>query len=739
MKKKILCSILLALLLALALQPAALAAGNPALDNLAPGPDGSLRNFVNGETRALNIQGAEVPIENVIFLDFCAVGEEFEHCIGEVPEEGLYLRQEELPDGMRAELRKENVREHEQTLAEKNAERIQEGEPLEETRHLGVPEDSNLDREAFYLYLMGIPKTAGGNFFFFWLETQTGRQLYLCSQDVLEALPGQDDDPAGFDFPSDPAVQIPADDDPGIQVISSDPSGDDQNGWDNAPSIWDDVPPIEPAPSTTPTWTPDYGPVGDNNSYNQTYDPYGNQDGAQSGYYFQFETPAPATPIVIEPPVTEPPVTEPPLTPLTVSIVGMTECRPGDRVVLSAYVSGGDGIRYQWYYSMGPYSAPVDGANGSSILADTSKAGVWNYFCLATDRLGRQAVSDPLTLTVVERQARSVSIELQPSKLSYYEGETIDTTGLQLLVRYDDGTVGHVTSGFTISPSTAVYTGANAQNVLVSYNGATVAYSIQVRSAADRIRSVAVLNLPNKTSYVVGDTLDTTGLVLRVFSVEGNYMDISHNYECSPTRLSQAGNQTITVTVGNKTTSFSVTVQEDYRVLDISLVSLPANRSYRVGDSISTAGLALQVHTNRGYETVTNGFTYTPRVATAAGTQTITVLYGGQSATFTIDVAASVAPTPTPRPSSFPTYTPAPTFTPAPTPAPTESVQTTAAPRPTSVPARRNTGVGTMVKILFVVALLALAGLIFIVIYLRKQDQKENARGFTDSERRGRR
>ena len=49
-------------------------------------------------------------------------------------------------------------------------------------------------------------------------------------------------------------------------------------------------------------------------------------------------------------------------------------------------------------------------------------------------------------------------------------------------------------------------------------------------------------------------------------------------------------------------------------------------------------------------------------------------------------------------------------------------------PRPvtTPAPARRNTGVSTLVKVLFVVAVLALAGLIGYVLYLRKHDTEED-------------
>lgn len=724
MKKKLVFSLVLALLLALAVEPFALAAGIPELAELEPGPEGSLRNFVDDTTESVNIRGTVIPIENVFFLDFLVVNEEASVCIGEVPEDTLIMPMDEaLPEGMRTDIRKESVREHEQAVAERNAEHILREEELEETRHIGLEDDGNLDRDAFYLYLEGTPTKAGPYLIFL----AANDDIFLCSQDILDALPGQEPAEAGSDSSPEPAE---------VFAPSAEPEPEPEPEiWTNAPAEWNDLPAIEAAePTEEPTelFAPSFT---DTQTFDQSnQDAPGYDAGSQTSFYF------PDAPTVTDPVVNPPLVTETPLSPLSVSIVGMTECRSGDQVVLSAYVNGNSGqASYQWYYSMGPYSGPMDGATDSRILADTSQAGVWNYFCLVTDQLGRQAVSDPLTLTVVERQVRSVSIESNPTKLDYYDGQAIETAGLRLLVRYDDGSVGHISEGFTVSPNVATYTGAGSQNVNVYYNGATVAYQIRVRSAWDRIRNIAVLNLPNKTAYTVGESLDTTGLVLRIYSVDGEYIDMDHGFECSPTYFSQAGGQVITVTFGNKTCTFSVSVQEENRILGISLQSLPANRSYTVGDTISTAGLALQVRTTRGYETVTSGFTYTPRVATAAGTQTITVLYGGQSATFTVDVSATVAPTPTPRASALPTYSPLPgAVTPSPTPTAGTQPGASATPRPATTPARRNTGVGAMVKILFVVALLALAGLIFIVLYLRKQDKAEDTRAQGDPPRRSR-
>ena len=136
-----------------------------------------------------------------------------------------------------------------------------------------------------------------------------------------------------------------------------------------------------------------------------------------------------------------------------------------------------------------------------------------------------------------------------------------------------------------------------------------------------------------------------------------------------------------------KTCTFTVAVQQARRVTGLSIQSLPANRSYTVGDTISTAGLVLQLQTTGGYETVTSGYTISPRVATTAGSQQITVNYEGLSTTYTIDVRSNIpyaTPTPTPyygsttpsatMPTPLPAEETVQVVDPTPTPTPTESV-----------------------------------------------------------------
>ncbi|MBR5442256.1 MAG: bacterial Ig-like domain-containing protein, partial [Clostridia bacterium] len=75
---------------------------------------------------------------------------------------------------------------------------------------------------------------------------------------------------------------------------------------------------------------------------------------------------------------------------------------------------------------------------------------------------------------------------------------------------------------------------------------------------------------------------------------------------------------------------------------DIELVSLPIKTDYFVGEKVNTRGLVLGITYPDGTkENIDEGFDCSPATLTTAGTQTITVTYGGSSAQFTVNVKES--------------------------------------------------------------------------------------------------
>ena len=192
-----------------------------------------------------------------------------------------------------------------------------------------------------------------------------------------------------------------------------------------------------------------------------------------------------------------------------------------------------------------------------------------------------------------------------------------------------DGTVKAVGYGTAVITATTV-------------NGLTSNCTINVKK--EEVTSLTIATKPTKTNYYVGDTLNTAGLTLKAAYNNGTTQTITGGFTCTPTALSTAGAQTVTVNYGGKTATFTVNVQ-DVTLSGIVVASKPSKVNYFVGDTLDTTGLKLTATYNNGTtQTITGGFTCTPTALTSAGAQTVTVSYGGKTATFTVSVELPVLP-----------------------------------------------------------------------------------------------
>ena len=173
-------------------------------------------------------------------------------------------------------------------------------------------------------------------------------------------------------------------------------------------------------------------------------------------------------------------------------------------------------------------------------------------------------------------------------------------------------------------------------------NGLTSNCTINVKK--EEVTSLTIATQPTKTNYYVGDTLNTAGLTLKAAYNNGTTQTITGGFTCTPTVLTSAGAQTVTVNYGGKTATFTVNVQ-DVTLSGIAIASNPTKTNYYVGDTLDTTGLKLTATYNNGTtQTITSGFTCTPTALSTAGVQTVTVNYGGKTATFTVNVELPVLP-----------------------------------------------------------------------------------------------
>ena len=230
----------------------------------------------------------------------------------------------------------------------------------------------------------------------------------------------------------------------------------------------------------------------------------------------------------------------------------------------------------------------------------------------------------------------SIAVKTNPTKMSYYQGDALDSTGLTLTATYNNGKTETVTTGFTCSALDS--SSAGQKTITVTYQGLTTTFTVTV--VAVNLVSVAVKTMPNKTSYFTGEAFDQTGLTLTATYNNGNTETISSGIECTGFSSATAGQKTVTASYGGKSTTFTVEVKAIVPT-GITVKTAPNKTEYFVGDSYDGTGLVVNVTYNNGTnKDITTGFTTSGFSSATAGKNTVTVSYEGFTATFDVTIKA---------------------------------------------------------------------------------------------------
>jgi hypothetical protein len=247
------------------------------------------------------------------------------------------------------------------------------------------------------------------------------------------------------------------------------------------------------------------------------------------------------------------------------------------------------------------------------------------------------------TVTVNAPALQSIAVTSQPTKTTYYQGDAMDLNGLVVTGAYENGTTK------TETVTAANVTGYNAaavgtQTLTVTIDGKTVTFTVTVNAVV--LQSIAVTKMPTKTTYYQGDALDLNGLV-----VTGTYSNGTAKAETvtadnvtgpglsGDKKLTNLGQQTLTVTVGDKTVTFTVTVNAVV-LQSIAVTKAPTKTVYVQGETLNISGLVVTGTYSNGTtsaETV-NPANVTGYNANTLGAQTLTVTINGETATFTVKV-----------------------------------------------------------------------------------------------------
>ncbi len=160
-------------------------------------------------------------------------------------------------------------------------------------------------------------------------------------------------------------------------------------------------------------------------------------------------------------------------------------------------------------------------------------------------------------VSVQKMELESITINKQPDKTIYYDGDKFDPTGMEIIAWYNDG------SGILVPLKECVFTPdpltEGTSEVTVSYEGKTAAVSVTVRPPRT-LTEIKITTPPAKTEYYVGDSFDPIGMVVTACYNDGSFETVDLA-DCTFTPEEMTlGTTSVTVSYGGMTIVVNVTV-----------------------------------------------------------------------------------------------------------------------------------------------------------------------------------
>lgn len=248
----------------------------------------------------------------------------------------------------------------------------------------------------------------------------------------------------------------------------------------------------------------------------------------------------------------------------------------------------------------------------------------------------------PETITGIE-------ISHLPYKTSYYEGDSLDTTGLSVKKFYNTGKFEEINDA-SITVLGFKNNQLGSQTLTVSLEGFSANYNITVYSV--KPISISVNSLPDKVAYALGDTFDTTGLSVTVMYNNGTTKTITNGFDLSGFESSSEGTKEIEVayTFADDELNKNITLYSEFTVnvgtvTDVKVKNFPNKTEYYTSDGkLDITGLSLELTYSNGLtKTVTSGFS-TPYGynLNKSGVQDVMISYNGIVTSFEINVTEVV-------------------------------------------------------------------------------------------------
>lgn len=240
--------------------------------------------------------------------------------------------------------------------------------------------------------------------------------------------------------------------------------------------------------------------------------------------------------------------------------LGGTSVTPSVTIGGKAAVSDGTNviknstIKQDWTKATKVTFTPAEDGNTGVVVINVStvKAG---YICAMEIDCEDGAPAANLT---------KIEVSGTPTKITYFDGELFDPTGLVVTGTYDDGTTSPITNGVTweCDPKTLAL-GTTSVDVMASVGNITsneyTVKGITVKEKATLIGIEATKGSP--AEFWKGDKFNHDGITITARWNDASETDVTEQCQFTEPDMTTAGKKTVTVTYENKTCTYDIEVK----------------------------------------------------------------------------------------------------------------------------------------------------------------------------------
>lgn len=211
-----------------------------------------------------------------------------------------------------------------------------------------------------------------------------------------------------------------------------------------------------------------------------------------------------------------------------------------------------------------------------------------------------------------------IKVTTPPTKTTYMAGETLDITGMVVMLVASNGSMIDITSGCTFVPAIGTPLTKTNTSISVSYYYAENDYTFSTTQAITvrQLSSIAITTPPTKVDYAPSDALDLTGIVVTATYNDEYTRVVTDSCTFNPadgtTLTSSDTSVTVTYTEDGitKTATQNISVRE---LLLISVTNPPTTTVYTDGDTLDLTGIEVTATYDGGITTiVTNNCVFSP-------------------------------------------------------------------------------------------------------------------------------